>query len=113
MSLKGKVVVVTGANIGIGLETAVGVAAQGATTVLACRNQDKAETAAKEVVRRTWELDDVHVVALDLADLVSVSAAADDILSRWPRHSTCWSTTLVGLGRRARPRRKVSSTHSA
>jgi NAD(P)-dependent dehydrogenase (short-subunit alcohol dehydrogenase family) len=84
MSLKGKVVVVTGSNVGIGLETAVGVAAQGATTVLACRNHDKAETAAKEVTRRTWN-DDVHVVALDLADLESVATAADDILGRWPR----------------------------
>ena len=36
MSMQGKVVVVTGANTGVGLETAVGVAAQGATTVLAC-----------------------------------------------------------------------------
>ena len=84
MSVKGKVVVVTGSNVGIGLETAVGMAAQGATTILACRNRDKAEAAAKEVIRRTWN-DDVHVVTLDLADLASVAAAADDILSRWPR----------------------------
>src|ERR1700722_7910066 len=84
MSMKGKVVVVTGSNVGIGLETAVGVAAQGATTVLACRSRGKAEAAAKEVTRRTWN-DDVHVVSLDLADLASVAAAADDIVSRWPR----------------------------
>ena len=68
MSMKGKVVVITGSNAGIGLETAVGVAALEATTVLACRNQAKAEAAAKEVMRRTWN-DDVHVVSLDLADL--------------------------------------------
>ncbi|HEY1650767.1 MAG TPA: SDR family oxidoreductase [Acidimicrobiales bacterium] len=84
MSMQGKVVVVTGSNIGIGLETAVGVAEQGATTILACRNQAKAEAAAKEVTRRTWN-DDVHVVALDLADLASVRKAADDILTRWDR----------------------------
>jgi NAD(P)-dependent dehydrogenase (short-subunit alcohol dehydrogenase family) len=83
MSMKGKVVVVTGSNVGIGLETAVGVAEQGATTVLACRNQDKAAAAAKEVTRRTWN-DDVHVVALDLSDLSSVAAAATDIVTRWP-----------------------------
>lgn len=80
--MHGKVVVVTGANIGIGLETAVGVAALEATTVLACRNRAKAEAAAKEVTQRTWN-DDVHVVSLDLADLTSVRTAAKEILSRW------------------------------
>jgi NAD(P)-dependent dehydrogenase (short-subunit alcohol dehydrogenase family) len=84
MSMHGKVVVVTGSNVGIGLETAVGVAKQGATTILACRNQSKAEAAAKEVTGRTRN-DDVHVVALDLADLASVRKAADDILTRWDR----------------------------
>ena len=79
MSMQGKVVVVTGSNVGIGLETAVGVAALEATTVLACRNQAKAEAAAKEVTQRTWN-DDVHVVPLDLADLASVRKAADEIL---------------------------------
>ncbi len=84
MSMHGKVVVITGSNVGIGLETAVGLAERGATTVLACRNQAKAEAAAKVVTQRTWN-DDVHVVALDLADLASVRKAADDILSRWGR----------------------------
>ena len=84
MSMRGKVVVVTGANIGIGLETAVGVAALEATTVLACRDTTKAEAAAGEVTRRTWN-DDVHVVSLDLADLASVQKAAADIVSRWDR----------------------------
>ena len=84
MSMHGKVVVVTGANVGIGLETAVGVAERGATTVLACRNLGKAEAAAKVVTQRTWN-DDVHVVVLDLADLASVRKAADDILARWGR----------------------------
>jgi NAD(P)-dependent dehydrogenase (short-subunit alcohol dehydrogenase family) len=84
MSMHGKVVVVTGSNAGIGLETAVGVAALGATTVMACRSRTKAEVAAKDVVRRTWN-EDVHVVDLDLADLASVRKAADDVLERWDR----------------------------
>jgi NAD(P)-dependent dehydrogenase (short-subunit alcohol dehydrogenase family) len=84
MSMHGKVVVVTGSNTGIGLETAVGVAALGATTVLACRNTTKAEVAAKEVTQRTWN-DDVHVVTLDLADLASVKHASEEVLSRWDR----------------------------
>jgi NAD(P)-dependent dehydrogenase (short-subunit alcohol dehydrogenase family) len=46
--MQGKVVVVTGSNVGIGFETAVGVAALEATTVLACRNQAKAKAAARD-----------------------------------------------------------------
>jgi retinol dehydrogenase 14 len=84
MSMRGKVVVITGSNTGIGLETAVGVASLEATTILACRDRAKAEAAAKEVTRRTWN-DDVHVVDLDLADLASVKKAADDVLTRWDR----------------------------
>jgi NAD(P)-dependent dehydrogenase (short-subunit alcohol dehydrogenase family) len=84
MSMQGKVVVVTGSNVGIGFETAVGLAAREATTVLACRNQAKAEAAAREVTRRTWN-DDVHVVPLDLADLASVRKAAEEVRTRWDR----------------------------
>ena len=84
MSMKGKVVVVTGSNVGIGLETAVGVAALEATTILACRNRTKAEAAAREVTQRTWN-DDVHVVDLDLSDLATVRKAADEVLAGWGR----------------------------
>jgi NAD(P)-dependent dehydrogenase (short-subunit alcohol dehydrogenase family) len=84
MGMQGKVVVITGSNDGIGKETAVGVAAEGATTVLACRNQEKAEAASAEVRRRTGN-DDVHVIPLDLADLASVRQAAATVLDRWDR----------------------------
>ncbi len=53
--LRGKVVVVTGSNVGVGLETAVGVAALEATTVLACRNEAKAAAAAADVTRADVE----------------------------------------------------------
>jgi NAD(P)-dependent dehydrogenase (short-subunit alcohol dehydrogenase family) len=81
-AMQGKVVVVTGANVGIGKETAVGLAAMGATTVLACRNPDKAEAAAAEVRARASS-DDVHTVALDLADLASVQSCAATLLDRY------------------------------
>ena len=84
MRMQGKVVVITGSNVGVGKETAVGVAAQGATTILACRNQAKATTAAAEVAQRSGN-DDVHVVALDLADLATVAAAAETVTARWDR----------------------------
>ena len=82
--MNGKVVVITGSNVGIGKETAVGLASMGATTVLACRNEDKAEAAAADVKLRSGN-EQVHVVRLDLADLASVGACAGAIQDRWGR----------------------------
>jgi NAD(P)-dependent dehydrogenase (short-subunit alcohol dehydrogenase family) len=82
--MQGKVVVITGSNVGIGLETARGLAALGATTVLACRNQEKAKAAQAEIIESAGNTD-VHVVSLDLADLASVQTAAAEILERWDR----------------------------
>jgi NAD(P)-dependent dehydrogenase (short-subunit alcohol dehydrogenase family) len=84
MSMRGKVAVVTGSNVGIGKETAAGLAQLGATTVLACRNEAKAQDAAIDI-RRTTGNDDVHIVVVDLSDLASVAKAADAILSGWGR----------------------------
>jgi NAD(P)-dependent dehydrogenase (short-subunit alcohol dehydrogenase family) len=82
--VQGKVAVVTGSNSGIGKETAMALATMGATTVLACRNPERAEAAAAEL-RAASGSDDVHVVALDLADLASVEAGSAELLSRWDR----------------------------
>ena len=83
-SMDGRVAVVTGANSGIGKETALGLARLGATTVLACRSAARAAQAAKEISQAAGS-DDVHVVGLDLADLDSVRACAQTVLEGWPR----------------------------
>ena len=82
--MKGKTVVITGANTGIGKETAVGLAEMGATVVLACRNRAKATAAAHEIRTRS-KSDDVHLVDLDLADLASVATCAQEILDGYER----------------------------
>ncbi|HAM01630.1 MAG TPA: short-chain dehydrogenase [Acidimicrobiaceae bacterium] len=82
--LDGRVAVVTGANSGIGKETALGLARAGATVVLACRDTERAGTAADEI-RAAAGTEDVHVVALDLADLDSVVACAVEIAERFDR----------------------------
>jgi NAD(P)-dependent dehydrogenase (short-subunit alcohol dehydrogenase family) len=73
--LSGTVAVVTGANSGIGFETARALAGHGAHVVLACRNQEKARQAA--ALRRDGAEASVAVLPLDLADLVSVRRAAE------------------------------------
>ena len=50
--LNDKVALVTGANSGLGLETTRRLAACGATVVMACRNQDKANQAIEEIKRQ-------------------------------------------------------------
>jgi len=82
--VQGSVAVVTGANSGIGWETAAALATLGATTVLACRDRAKAEAAAVSV-RDASGSRDVHVADLDLADLASVEACAADLLERFDR----------------------------
>lgn len=67
--------IVTGANAGLGLEVAHGLAARGAEVVLACRNTAKAEAAAATLRDRAPGAK-VEVGALDLADLDSVAAFA-------------------------------------
>jgi len=79
-----KTVVITGANTGIGKETAIGLSEMGATVVIACRNREKAESAATEIRSRSGN-DDVQLVDLDLADLDSVAACAKEVLDRFER----------------------------
>lgn len=81
--LTGRVAVVTGANGGLGLATAIALAGAGATVVMAARDQEKAELA--EGILLGHHPDAVlEIVPLDLGDLASVRAAADTILAAHP-----------------------------
>jgi NAD(P)-dependent dehydrogenase (short-subunit alcohol dehydrogenase family) len=82
--LTGTTAVVTGANSGIGLETAAALAAAGARVILACRNDTKGEAAA-EVIRERHSAAELDIVRIDTADLDSVRTAATDILDRTNR----------------------------
>jgi len=79
-SLAGKVAVVTGANSGLGYETARALRAKGARVVMACRNVTKADDAASKMVSTGPGLAPL-VVRVDLEDLDSVRAAIDEITS--------------------------------
>ena len=80
----GRVAIVTGANTGIGLETARELAKKGATTVIASRSADKADNAANDV-RKDNPSGEVVVMLLDLASLDSVKNFSDEFHSRFDR----------------------------
>lgn len=75
----GRVAIVTGANTGLGFETARMLAARGAAVVLAVRDVEKGERAAARITG------DVTVQALDLTSLDSVRSAAADLRATHPR----------------------------
>lgn len=82
--LSGRLALVTGANRGLGLEIAAGLAGAGARVVLACRNLARAEGAVAEVKRRAPG-SQPEVMALDLADLASIRDFAAGFTARHER----------------------------
>ncbi|XP_030650271.1 retinol dehydrogenase 12-like [Chanos chanos] len=77
--LDGKTVLITGANTGIGKETAVDLASRGARVILACRDMTRANKAAEDIRHRSGN-GNVVVKKLDLASLQSVRDLARDVL---------------------------------
>jgi NAD(P)-dependent dehydrogenase (short-subunit alcohol dehydrogenase family) len=78
--LSGRTAVVTGANGGLGLETARALAAAGAEVMMAARNQEKAAE-AEASIRRDAPDAALEVAALDLGSLASVREATGQILA--------------------------------
>ncbi|MCP4965482.1 MAG: SDR family NAD(P)-dependent oxidoreductase [bacterium] len=79
-----KVAVVTGANGGLGLESAKALAGKGAHVVMAARNQDKAATARDEILSVHPEAS-LEIVELDLGSFESTKAAAATIAASQPK----------------------------
>lgn len=73
--------VVTGANTGLGKETARALAARGDRVIFACRSEEKGREAMDDVAATTGS-DQLEFLALDLADLDQVRAAADVLVDR-------------------------------
>lgn len=74
-----RIVLITGANRGIGRELAAQLAADGDTVVLTARNADAAAKAASEIGG------DVHPIQLDTSDQASIDAAAKTVEAEYGR----------------------------
>src|SRR5215213_5547988 len=82
--LSGRTAVVTGANGGLGYQTALALAGAGAHVVVAARDPEKT-AAATARIRERYPAASLEVVPLDLGDLSVVSTAANTVLAAHER----------------------------
>lgn len=74
--LSGKVILITGANSGLGFQGSKVFASKGASVVMACRNMDKGKAALEEIQKEQPKAQ-LALLPLDLSDLDSVKFFAD------------------------------------
>lgn len=82
--LSGKIALVTGANSGLGYETALALALKGATVVLACRNTQKGNIAYNNIKLQHPKAS-VDFIKLDLAKLRSVHRFVEEFRKKYER----------------------------
>ncbi|XP_026518445.1 dehydrogenase/reductase SDR family member 13 [Terrapene carolina triunguis] len=98
-SLRGKTVVITGGNTGIGKMTALDLARRRARVILACRSRARGEAAVYDIRRESGN-NEVLFMSLDLASLDSVRAFAETFLRSEPRLDILINNAGVGAGGR-------------
>jgi NAD(P)-dependent dehydrogenase (short-subunit alcohol dehydrogenase family) len=98
----GRTALVTGANGGLGLETARELARKGAHVIMAARDQEKA-AAAEADIRSELPDASLEVVPLDLGSLASVREASDRVLASHDRIELL----INNAGLMAQPERKT------
>uniref|UniRef100_A0A182SFS5 Uncharacterized protein n=1 Tax=Anopheles maculatus TaxID=74869 RepID=A0A182SFS5_9DIPT len=81
--LRGKVYIITGANTGLGYETALALATRQATVIMACRSMDRAGEAIRRIRQKTQE-GELIPIELDLASFASIRDFSEAIKSRYP-----------------------------
>lgn len=95
--MQGKVVLITGANTGIGRVTARELALQGAHVFLACRSREKTEPVLQEIAALSHGQAKAEYLPLDLGDLGSVRRCAEQFLARGlPLHLLINNAGLAG-----------------
>lgn len=83
-SQHGRLAIVTGANIGLGYETALGLLRKDLKVVMACRSLDKAQKAKEELLEEVPK-GEIDIIQIDLSSLESVRAFAKNFLAKYNR----------------------------
>ncbi len=99
-TMSGKTCIITGANSGIGKETALGLARMGAHVVLVCRNAEKGRAALADVQRESGS-SKVDLLIADMSSQASVRALAAQILEKYPRVDVLINNAGAAISKRA------------
>lgn len=83
-NLRGKTIIITGANSGIGKAAAIQLAQLGASVILACRSAERGAQALEDV-RRASGSQQVELMLVDMASQASIRAFAEEYKQRHPR----------------------------
>ncbi len=83
-SQKGKIILITGANSGLGLEAASVLSQKEATVIMAVRNLEKGQAAMKQVLAQNPKAQ-VELMQVDLSDLESIAKFSEDFHARFSR----------------------------
>ncbi len=82
--MKDKIVMITGANSGIGKAASLALAKMGATVVMVARNKEKGEAARSEIMRESQN-DTVDLLLADLSSLESLRQLAAEFERRYSK----------------------------
>jgi NAD(P)-dependent dehydrogenase (short-subunit alcohol dehydrogenase family) len=80
--MKEKICIITGSNSGIGKETAVSLAAMGATVVMVVRDQERGEKARREIIKQTGN-NSVYLMICDLSSMDSIRSFAKEFKKKY------------------------------
>ncbi len=78
----GKIVLITGANCGLGFESAKALAARDAEVIMACRDVEKGEQARQSILK-SHATAHVKVMQLDVSDLASIKSFSEQFLKNY------------------------------
>jgi NAD(P)-dependent dehydrogenase (short-subunit alcohol dehydrogenase family) len=82
--MHGKIVMITGANSGIGKQTAKVLAEKGATIIMICRNRERGENALKDLKEKT-NSDKIELILADLTDPTAIQNAVTQFKGKYDK----------------------------
>jgi NAD(P)-dependent dehydrogenase (short-subunit alcohol dehydrogenase family) len=107
--LKGKICMITGANSGIGKATAIGLAKRGASLVLVCRDQTRAENAIAEIKEKTGN-ESINLILADLSSQKGIHKLVSEFNSKHDKLHVLINNAGVNLHKQTFTEDRIETT---